>query len=64
MMLEVHVTEVTYDSRKRKSYNRSYKTSGFKQVSEILECHGIFEFHFVGLESRGNQVFVTENHGK
>ena len=38
--------------------------TGFIQVMENLESHGILQFHFPGLESPEIYVWVMESHGK
>ena len=38
--------------------------TGFVQVMENLESHGILQFHFPGLESPEIYVWVMESHGK
>ena len=39
-------------------------STGFIQVMENLESHGIFKICFPGLESHGILVWVMESHGK
>ena len=38
--------------------------TGFVQIMENLESHGVLQFRFPGLESPEIQVWVMESHGK
>ena len=51
-------------SQSEYTYYESHFITGFAQVMEILESHGIFKFHFPGLESHGKSVYCLGGPGK